>query len=101
MTGRKPNVSLAHLIRCCPFSQGHASLWHVSLIGSLYFMVFKNRYTHSLIIPQYSVGSSAVKKAKLDSSLFKFFVEQYLGIVPILPSSRSLGSDLSFLEVNF
>ena len=64
-------------------------------------MVFKNRYTHSLIIPQFSAGSSAVKKAKLDSSLFKFFVEQYLGIVPILPSSRSLRSGLSFREVNF
>ena len=31
---------------------------------------------HSLIIPQYSVGSSAVIKAKRDGSLFKFFVEQ-------------------------
>ena len=82
-----------------PFHSG--SLWCVSLIGSLYFMVFKNRYTHSLIIPQYSVGCSTVKKAKLNRSFFKFFVAQYLGIVPILPSSRSLRSDLSFLEVNF
>ena len=32
---------------------------------------------HSLIIPQYSVGSSALKKAKRDGSLFKFFVEQF------------------------
>ena len=82
-----------------PFLSG--SLWHVSLIGGLYFMVFKNRYTHSLIIPQYSVGSSAVKKAKLDSSLFKFFVEHFGNRSNTSYSSRSLGSDLSFLEVNF
>ena len=48
--------------------------------------VGENRCTHSLNIPQYSVGSSAIKKAKLDGSLFKFFVE-------------SLRLDLSFLEV--
>ena len=53
------------------------SLCCVSLIGSLYFTVFKNGYTHPLIFPQYSVGSSAVKKAKCDGSLFKFFVEQF------------------------
>ena len=74
-TERKLNVSLADLIRCCPFTQGHSVVFR--FIGSLYFMVCKDRYTHSLIIPQYSVGSSAVKKAKCDGSLFKFFVEQF------------------------
>ena len=58
-----------------PFQSG--SLWRVSLFCSFYFTVCKNRHTHSLIIPQYSVGSSAVKRAKLDGSLFKFFVEQF------------------------
>lgn len=32
--------------------------------GSLYFTVCKIRYTHSLIIPDYFVGSSAVEKLK-------------------------------------
>ena len=59
------------------------SLWRVLLLRSLYFTVCKNRYTHSLIIPQYSVGSSAVKNAKCDSSLFKFFVEQFGNAVAI------------------
>ena len=54
-----------------PFHSG--SLWCVSLIGSLYFMVFKNRYTHSLIIPQYSVGCSTVKKLK-STVLFSNFL---------------------------
>ena len=54
-----------------PFHSG--SLCRVSLFGSLYFTVCKNRYTHFLIIPQYWVGSSAVKKAKRDCSFFKFF----------------------------
>ena len=58
-----------------PFYLG--SLWRVSLFGSLYFTVCKNRYTHSLIIPQYSVGSSAVKKAIRDDSLLKYVVEQF------------------------
>ena len=58
-----------------PFHSG--SLWRVSFFDSLYFTVCKNRYTHSLIIPQYSVGSSALKKAKRDGSLYKFFVEQF------------------------
>ena len=58
-----------------PFHSG--SLWRVSLFGSLYFTVCKNWYIHSLIIPQYLVGSSALKKAKRDGSLFKFFVEQF------------------------
>ena len=58
-----------------PFYSG--SLWRVSLFSSLYFTVCKNRYTHSLIIPQYSVGSSAVKKAIRDDSLLKFVVEQF------------------------
>ena len=57
-----------------PFTQGHSGVFR--FFGSLYFTVCKNRYTHSLIIPQYSVGSSAVIKAKRDGSLFKFFVEQ-------------------------
>ena len=63
-TEKKPNVSLADLIR----PSG-------SLFGSLYFTVCKNRCTHFLIIPQYSVGSSAVKKAKRDCSFFKFFCQ--------------------------
>ena len=58
-----------------PFHSG--SLWRVSLFGSFYCTVCKNRYTPSLIIPQYSVESSAVKRAKLDGSLFKFVVEQF------------------------
>ena len=57
-----------------PFTQGHSGVFR--FFGSLYFTVCKNRYTHSLIIPQYSVGSSAVIKAKRDGSLFKFFVQQ-------------------------
>ena len=62
-----------------PFHSG--SLWRVSLFGSLYLTVCKNRYTHSLIIPEYSVGSSAVKKAKRDCSFFNFFgrtIREYL-----------------------
>ena len=46
------------------------SLWRVSHFGSLYFM--EKRDTHYLIIPQYLVGSSAVKKAKRDCSFFNF-----------------------------
>ena len=74
-TERKPNVSLADLVRCCPLTQGHSGVFR--FYGSLYFTVCENRYNQSLIIPQYSVGSSAVKKAKRDGSLFKFFVEQF------------------------
>ena len=74
---RKPNISLADLIRCCLFSQWLRATLACFAFCSLYFTVCKNRYTHSLIIPQYSVGSSAVKKAKCDGSLFKFFVEQF------------------------
>ena len=62
-----------------PYHSG--SLWRLSLFSSLYFTVCKNRYTHSLIIPQYSVGSSAVKKAKRDCSFFKCFgrtIREYL-----------------------
>ena len=76
-----------------PFTQGHSGVFR--LFGSLYFTVCKNRYTHSLIIPQYSVGSSAVKKAKRDGS----FLSNNSGILPILPSSESLRLDLSFLKV--
>ena len=65
---------------------------------SLYFTICKNRYTHSLIICQYSVGSSTVKKAKCDGSLFKFFVEQF-GNPSNTSSSESLRFDLSFLKV--
>ena len=95
-TGRKSNVSLADLMYNVAFSLG--SLWRVSLFGSFYFTVCKNRYTHSLIIPQYSVGSSAVKRAKLDGSLFKFFVEQF-GNPSNTSSSESLRLNLSFLKV--
>ena len=65
---------------------------------SLYFTVCKNRYTHSLIIRQYSVGSSAVKNAKCDGSLFKFFVEQF-GNPSNTSKQRSLRFDLSFLKL--
>ena len=61
------------------------SLWRVLLLRSLYFTVCKKRYTHSLIIPQYSVGSGAVKNVTCDSSLFKFFVEQFENAVAIWP----------------
>ena len=81
-TGRKHNVSLASLIHS-------GSLWRVSLFGSLNFTVCKNRYTRSLIIPQYSVGSNAVKKAKLDGSLFNF-LSKNPGILPVLPTNESL-----------
>ena len=77
-TGRKSNVSLAYLIYNVTLSLG--SLRRVSLFGSFYLSVCKNRYTHShslVRVPQYSVGSSAVKRAKLDGSLFKFFVDQF------------------------
>ena len=55
------------------------SLLRVSLFDSLYFTVCKNRHAHghALIIPQYSVGSIVVKKAKRDGFLFKFFVGQF------------------------
>ena len=68
-TERKPNVNLAELIRCCPFTQGHSGVFRFQ-VGSLYFTVCKNRYTHSPIIPQYSFGSSALKKLKR-----RFFVQ--------------------------
>ena len=75
-TERKSNVSLADLIYNVALSLG--SLWRVSCFGSFYFTVCKNRSPPPLlIIPQYSVGSRAVKRAKLDGSLFKFFVEQF------------------------
>ena len=76
-TERKPNVSLADRIRCCLFTQWLRVTLACFAFCSLYFTVCKNRYTHSLIIPQYSVGSSALKKAKRDGSLFKVFVEQF------------------------
>ena len=70
-TERKLNVSLADLIRCCPFTQGHSGVFRFLIV------FIKKRYTHSFIIPLYSVGSSALKKAKRDGSLFKFSVEQF------------------------
>ena len=96
-TERKPNVILADLIRCCLFTQRLRVTLAFFAFCSLYFTVRKNRYTHSLIIPQFSVRSSAVKKAKCDDSLFKNFFSNYLGIFLILPSSESLRFDLSFL----
>ena len=75
------------------------SLWRVLLLRSLYFTVCKNRYTHSLIIPQYSVGSSAVKKAKRDGSLFIFFVEQFGN--PFQYFQEAKVSDLIFLFLRF
>ena len=95
-TGRKSNVSLVDLIYNVALLLG--SLWRVWLFGSFYFTVCKNRYTHSFIIPQYSVRSSAVKRAQLDCSLFKFLLNNS-GILPILPGSESLPLDLSFLEI--
>ena len=78
------------------------SLWRVSLFGSPYFTVCKNRYTHSLIIPQYSVGSSAVKKAKPNATvLCSNFFSNNSGILTILSSSESLRLDLSFLQFFF
>ena len=80
-----------------PFHSG--PLWCVSLFGSLYFTVCKNRYTHSLIISQYSVGSSAIKKAIHDCSFFKFFCRtireyfQYFQVAKV--------SDLIFLFSRF
>ena len=96
-TERKPNVNLEELIRCCPFTQGHSGVFRFQ-VGSLYFTVCKNRYTHSPIIPQYSVGSSALKKAKA-TVLCSNFLSNKSGILPILPSSESLRLDLSFLKV--
>ena len=72
-TEGKPYASLADLIRCCFFTEWLRVTLTCFAFCSLYFTVCKNRYTHSLIIPQYSVGSSAVKKAKCDGSLFNFF----------------------------
>ena len=78
------------------------SLWRVSLFGSPYFTVCKNRYTHSLIIPQYLVGSSAVKKAKPNATvLCSNFLSNNSGILTILSSSESLRLDLSFLQFFF
>ena len=80
-----------------PFHSG--SLWRVSLFASLYFTVCKNRYAHSLIIPQYLAGSSAVKKAKRNCSFFKFFCRtirkyfQYFQVAEV--------SDLIFLFLRF
>ena len=31
-TGRKPNVSLADLIRCCPFTQGHSGVFRFLVV---------------------------------------------------------------------
>ena len=45
----------------------------------------KNRHTHSLIIPQYSVESSAMKKAKLNGSLYIFF---YFQVTKVSASSK-------------
>ena len=89
-TERKLNVSLAYLIRSCPFTQGHSGVFRLLIVFILRFVKTgtptllsfpdirsdpapcKNRYTHSLIIRRYSVGSSALKNAKRDGS-FKFF----------------------------
>ena len=76
-TERKPNVILADLIRCCLSTQRLRVTLACFAFCSLYFTVCKNRYTDSLIIPQYSVRSSAVKKANCDGSLFKFFLELF------------------------
>ena len=73
--GRKSKVSLVDRIYNVALSLRVTLACFV--FGSFYFTVCKSRYTHSLIIPQYSVFSSAVKRAKLDGSLFKFFVEQF------------------------
>ena len=74
-TERKLNVSLADLIRCCPFTQGHSGVFRFLIVFILRFV--KTGTPTLLSFPQYSVGSSAVKKAKCDGSLFKFFVEQF------------------------
>ena len=82
-----------------PFHSG--SLCRVSLFGSLYFTVCKNRYTHFLIIPRYSVGSSAVKKAKCDCSFFKFFLSNNSGIRYFQYFQVAKVSDLIFLFSRF
>ena len=98
-TGRKSDVSLADLIRCCLFTQWLRLTLACFAFCSLYFTVCKNRYTHPFLIPQYSVGSSAVKRAKLDVSLFKFFCRtiresfQYFQVAKV--------SDLIFLFSRF
>ena len=37
-TKRKPNVSLADLRRCCPFTQGHSGLFHFLVVFILRFV---------------------------------------------------------------
>ena len=72
--GETLNVSLADLIRYCPFTQGHSGVFRFLIVSILRFV---KTGTHSVIIPQDSVGFSAVKKAKRDGFLFKFFVKQF------------------------
>ena len=52
--GGKDNVSLTDLY----WYDVALSLWCISLFGSLHFTFRIKRYTHSLIIPQYSVGKA-------------------------------------------
>lgn len=59
-----------------PFHSGHSGVFRVLVVFILRF-VKTGPPPPLLIIPQYSVGSRAVKRAKLDGSLFKFFVEQF------------------------
>ena len=94
-TGRKPNVSLAHLIRCCSFTQGHSGVFRLLVVYKLRFL--KTGTPTPLSFP--NIWSDPEPLKMLNSTvLCSNFLSNNSEIVPILPSSESLQLDLSFLE---
>ena len=67
-------MSLADLIQCYPFTHGHFGVFPYLVI---FILQFVKTGTPTPFIPQYLVAPSAVKKAKLEGSLFKFVVKQF------------------------
>ena len=68
----KPNVSLADIRRCCPFTQGHSGVFRFLVVFILRFVKTGNPTPLSS-----NIRSDPEPKAKLDGYLFKFFVEQF------------------------
>ena len=88
-TGRKPNVSLEDVIRCCPFTQGHSGEFRFLEVFILRFV--KTGTPTPISLP--NIRSSAVKKLKSTVPCSNF-LSNNSGILPILPSSESLRLDL-------
>ena len=78
---------------------GRATLWRIPLL-EVFTLVCKIRYTHSLIIPDYFVGSSAVEKLK-STVLFQIVCRTIKESFVRLQSGESLSIRSYYLEGGF